>query len=199
MDLDRMTTQVGDRYDELERTLRDRYDDLERGVRDRLSTDLFRPEPVIRTTWPRRLLWAAVGFAAGAAAAYLADPDRGSSRRTQLQQRVQSTGTDLASTAAQRADYAAGQAKGAAVEAAKAATPEDVPDDVKTLEARVKSEVFGRRDDVDKVVLRADGPGVVTVKGTVPTPVAERELLAQIAEVEGVRDVHSELSVAGTS
>lgn len=186
MDLDRMTTQVGDRYD-----------DLERMFRDRLPTDLFRPEPVIRTTWPRRLLWAAVGFAAGTAAAYLADPDRGRDRRTQLQQRAASTGTDLADSAAKRADHAAGRAKGVAAETAKSVTPQDVPDDVKKLEARVKSEVFGHRDDVDKVVLRADGPGTLTVKGTVPTPVAERELLAEIADVEGVTDVHSELSVAG--
>ncbi len=181
MDLDRMTTQVGDRYDELERMFR-----------DRLPTDLFRPEPVIRTTWPRRLLWAAVGFAAGTAVASLSDRNR----RTQLQQRAASTGADLADTAAKRADYAAGRAKGAVVKTAKTVAPQDVPDDLKTLEARVKSEVFGRRDDVDKVVLRADGPGTLTVKGTVPSPIAERELLAEIADVEGVTDVHSELSVA---
>ncbi len=73
---------------------------------------------------------------------------------------------------------------------------QDVPGDVKTLEAKVKSEVFGHRDDVDRVVLRADAPGVIAVKGTVPTPVAERELLAEIADVEGVTDVHSELTVS---
>ena len=187
MDLDRMSTQVGDRYDE-----------FERAVRDRLPTDLFRPEPVIRTTWPRRLLWAAIGFAAGTAAAYLGDPDRGRDRRTQLQQRATSTGSDLADTAAKRADDAAGRAKGAAAETVRTVTPQDVPDDLKTLEARVKSEVFGHRQDVDKVVLRADGPGTLTVKGTVPTPVAERELLAEISDVEGVTDVHSELSVASS-
>ena len=183
MDLDRMTTQVGDRYDELERMFR-----------DRLPTDLLRPEPVIRTTWPRRMLWAAVGFAAGAATAYLGDRNR----RDELQQQMASTGNDLATTAAKRADHAAGRAKGAVAEAASAATPQDVPDDVKTLEARVKSQVFGHRDDVDKVVLRADGPGTLTVKGTVPTPLAERELLAEIADVEGVTDVHSELSVTAS-
>ena len=191
MELDRTT------LDRLTSTLGERFDDVEAALRERVPTELFRPEPIIRTTWPRRLLWTAVGFAAGAAAAYLADPDRGRARRTELQRRVQGTGTDLASTAARRADHAAGQAKGVAAEATGTVTPQDVPDDVKTLEAKVKSEVFGHRDDVDKVVLRADGPGVIAVKGTVPTPVAERELLAEIADVEGVTDVHSELTVAG--
>ena len=160
MELDRTT------FDRLTSTLGERFDDVEAALRERVPTELFRPEPIIRTTWPRRMLWTAVGFAAGAAAAYLAD-------------------------------HAAGQAKGVAAEAAGTVTPQDVPGDVKTLEAKVKSEVFGHRDDVDKVVLRADGPGVIAVKGTVPTPVAERELLAEIADVEGVTDVHSELTVAG--
>lgn len=185
MDLDHLTSQVTDRLDTLESTLR-----------DQLSLDRFTPTTVVRTTWPRRLLWTAVGFAAGTAAAYLADPERGRARRTELQQRLQSTTSDLADTTAKRADHAAGQARGVAAGAANAMTPQDVPDDPKTLEARVKSQVFGARDDVDKVVLRVDEPGTVAVKGTVPTPVAERELLAQIAEVEGVKQVDSELSVA---
>ena len=187
MTRDTVTTQVADRLDRLEATLR-----------DRLPLDRFTaPDPVVRTTWPRRLLWAAVGFAAGTAAAYLGDPDRGRSRRQEMQHRATSTGRDVMDSAAKRADFTAGQAKGAAVEAAKAATPQDVPDDVKKLESRIKSEVFGRRDDVQKVVLRVDAPGQVAVKGTVPSPVSEREILAEIADVDGVKDVTSELSVAG--
>lgn len=45
------------------------------------------------TTWPRRLFWIMIGMGAGAAAAYLADPDRGEQRREEIvgqaQQRVQ--------------------------------------------------------------------------------------------------------------
>lgn len=188
MTRDTVTTQVADRLDRIEATLR-----------DHLPIDRFTAaDPVVTTTWPRRLLWTAVGFAAGTAAAYLADPDRGRTRRHELQQRATSTGREMAETASKRADYAAGQAKGAAVAAAKAATPQDVPDDVKTLESRIKSQVFGRRDDVEKVVLRVDAPGEVAVKGTVPSPVSEREILAEIADVEGVKDVTSELTVAGS-
>lgn len=180
--------------------LTDRLDTLDATVRERLPRDLQRftaPEPEPRSS-PSRLLWAAIGFAAGMGVAYLADPDRGQGRRRELQQRLTSTTTDVADQARKRTDYVAGQAKGAAVETAKHATPEDVPDDPKKLESRIKSEVFGRRDDVDKVVLRVDGPGTVAVKGTVPSPVTERELLAEISDVEGVTNVSSELQVSGS-
>jgi hypothetical protein len=56
--------------------------------------------------------------------------------------------------------------------------------------------VFGHRGDVDRVVLRVDGPGAVALKGTVPTPVSESELVAAVAAVDGVIDVTSELAVA---
>lgn len=188
MDLDTMTTDLTDRLDRIEDT-----------IRDRVSLDRFTAaDPIIRTTWPRRLLWTLVGMGAGMGVAYLMDPDRGRARRTEMQQRLTGAGSDLADTAAKRADHAAGVARGAVAETTNRATPQDVPGDPKTLEARIKSEVFGRRDDVDKVVLRVDGPGQVAVKGTVPTPVAERELLAEIANVEGVKDVANELAVAGS-
>ncbi len=189
MDLDLLTDRLTERLDALDET-----------VRDRLPRDL-----VARTTGAAdtasgghsRVLWAALGFAAGMGVAYLADPDRGRARRTELQQRISSTTNDVADTARQRADYTAGQAKGAVMETARKVTPQDVPDDPKTLESRIKSQVLGRRDDVDKVVLRVDGPGAVAVKGTVPSPVTERELLAEISDVEGVVDVTSELVISG--
>lgn len=188
MDLDTMTTDLTDRLDRIE----DR-------IREQVSLDRFTAaDPITRTTWPRRLFWALAGMATGMGVAYLMDPDRGRARRTEIQQRLTSAGTDLADTAAKRADHAAGVARGAVAETAGRATPQDVPDDPKTLEARIRSEVFGHRDDVGKVVLRVDGPGQVAVKGTVPTPVVERELLAEIANVEGVKDVSNELAVAGT-
>lgn len=192
MDLDQLTDRMTER-------LTDRLDALDETVRTRLPRDLAAWKGDTGDTkggGPSRILWAALGFAAGMGVAYLADPDRGRARRTELQQRISSTTTDLADSARQRADDVAGQAKGAAMEAARQATPQDVPDDPKKLEARIKSEVFGHRDDVDKVVLRVDGPGAVAVKGTVPSPVTERELLAEISRVDGVVDVTSELVVA---
>ncbi len=187
-------------FDEITDRLTHRLDALDATVRERMPRDLRsltqpQPEP---SSGPSRLLWAAIGFAAGMGVAYLADPDRGQGRRQDLQQRLTSTTSEFADAAKQRTDYVAGQAKGAAVRTAKHATPEDVPEDPKKLESRIRSEVFGRRDDVDKVVLRIDGPGTVAVKGTVASPVTERELLAEISDVEGVVDVSSELQVSGS-
>lgn len=190
MDLDLLTDRLTERLDALDET-----------VRERLPRDLAaRTTRASDTTssGPSRVLWAALGFAAGMGVAYLADPDRGRARRTELQQRISSTTSDVADTARQRADYSAGQAKGAVMETARKVTPQDVPEDPKTLESRIKSQVLGRRDDVDKVVLRVDGPGAVAVKGTVPSPLTERELLAEISNVEGVLDVSSELVVSGS-
>lgn len=189
LDLDEVTDRLTHRLDALDATVRERI------PRDLRSLTQPQPEP---SSGPSRLLWAALGFAAGLGVAYLADPDRGQARRQELQQRVTATSSEVVDQARKRADHTAGQAKGAVAETARKATPEDVPDDPKKLEARIKSEVFGRRDDVDKVVLRVDGPGRVAVKGTVPSPVTERELLAEISDVEGVTDVSSELQVAGS-
>lgn len=189
-----------DLLNDLTDRLTDRLDTLDATVRERIPRDLqgrfaaATPEP---SSGPSRLLWAAMGFAAGMGVAYLVDPDRGQGRRRELQERLTSTTSDVVDETRKRADYAAGQARGAAVETARRATPERVPDDPKKLESRIKSEVFGRRDDVDKVVLRVDAPGTVAVKGTVPSPVTERELLAEISDVEGVIDVSSELQVSG--
>lgn len=148
-----------------------------------------------RTTWPRRVFWLLVGAAAGAGAAYLTDPDRGRSRRARMSDQLAARARDVGGDLATQAKITADRVRGTAAEAVRGALPEDVPDDPKLLEQRIRSQVFGHRDDVAEVVLRIDGPGQVAVKGTVPSPVNERELLAAIAEVEGVVDVRSELSV----
>ena len=148
-----------------------------------------------RTTWPRRLVWLGVGLALGAGAAYVADPDRGRSRRAQLSDQLAARARDVTEEMTDQAKQAADRAKGAAIESAKDVLPEDVPDDPKVLESRVKSHALGGRDDVADVVIRVDGPGRVALKGTVPTSESERELLAEVAGVEGVVDVRSELTV----
>lgn len=47
------------------------------------------------TSWPRRLLVLALGMAAGAAVAYLTDPDRGSDRRDAIVDQLSGRGEDL--------------------------------------------------------------------------------------------------------
>jgi gas vesicle protein len=176
----------------VENRLGDRIDDVEDSLSSKLSA-LVSAEA--RTSWPRRLFWLLIGAGIGAGAAYLADPDRGKSRRTQFSDQAAARAREVSEDLQNKAKMAADRAKGEAIEAAKDALPEDVPDDPKLLEQRIKSEVFGHRDDVQDVVLRVDAPGTVAVKGTVPNSESERDLIAKVAEVEGVIDVRSELSV----
>ena len=182
--------------------IRDRIDELDDALDDRLAAvaaDVAAGRGSKRTTTPRKLFWIAFGAAAGALAAYLADPDRGRSRRAQLSDQVAARGREVAEEAANRAKYTAGKVKGELIEGAKELRGDDVPEDPKLLEQRIRSEVLGHRDDVTDVVLRVDGPGRVTVKGTVPSATSERELLAAVADVDGVIDVASELSVGSSS
>ena len=148
-----------------------------------------------RTSWPRRLFWVVLGLGLGAGAAYLADPDRGRSRRDQLTDQVAARTRELTEEASNQAKMAADRAKGNVIESTKDVLPEDVPDDPKLLQQRVQSHALGGRDDVADVIVRVDGPGRVALKGTVPSAETERDLLVLVADVEGVTDVRSELSV----
>lgn len=154
-----------------------------------------REEDGKRTTWPRRLFWLALGAGVGVAAAYLGDPDRGRTRRDLLTDQLAASARDVGDEAAGRAQVAVDRAKGAAIETVKRTTPDRPETDPTLLEHRVKSHALGGRDDVRDVVLRIDGPGVVALKGTVPSPDSERDLVDAVAEVDGVIDVRSELTV----
>jgi gas vesicle protein len=190
-----------------------RIDDAEDTILDRLGVVLASDR---RTTWPRRLFWLGIGAAAGWLGAYLGDPDRGQARRSQLSdqaaartrevtEQAAAKTREVTEQAATQAKDAVDKARGAAVEGAEglvdqvegvtdqvSETPESDPH---LLEQRIKSEVFGHRDDTEQVVLRVDQPGTVTLKGTVPSSTAESELLAAVASIRGVTDVSSELTV----
>jgi gas vesicle protein len=193
----RELSKLSKQIDAVDAHVDDRIDDVQALIDDHWAS--FTREQR-RTTWPRRLFWLALGAATGAAAAYLADPDRGRSRRAELQQQVGSSFRDVAEQATGQAKEAAGKVKGQLIEGAKEAAPDElfVPADAQTLRDRIKSEVFGRRDDVQDVVINVDAPGQVALKGTVPGPDNERDLLAAVAGVDGVLDVRSELSVRGS-
>ncbi|MFW5933197.1 MAG: BON domain-containing protein [Actinomycetota bacterium] len=177
--IDHLDEGVAERLDEAEASLHRRLDAL--ATADR------------RTSLPRRLFWLLTGAGLGVAAAYLADPDRGHARRAQLRDQAAARARELTDRAGQAAKRTADAAKGDVIEAAKQLTPDDVDEDPRTLEARIKSEVLGHRDDVDDVVLRVDGPGTVSLKGTVDSSATEGELLERIATIDGVVDVRSEL------
>jgi gas vesicle protein len=189
-ELSKLSSQLGEVEDHLD----DRIDDVAALVEDQWAA-LRSSER--RTTWPRRLFWLAVGVAGGMAAAYLADPDRGRSRRAEIGQQLGSTARDVAEQATEQAKDVTNRVRGQVVETASEAIPDEfqVPADAQTLRDRIQSEAFGGRDDVQDVVIKVDGPGQVALKGTVPSPENERDLLAVVAGVDGVLDVRSELSV----
>jgi gas vesicle protein len=187
-------SKLSDQLDDVEEHLDDRIDDLATLIDDHWASIHASQR---RTTWPRRLFWLTVGVAGGMAAAYLADPDRGRARRAEISQQLSSTARDVTEQAVGQAKDAASRATGQLIESAKDVVPDElqVPADAQTLRDRIQSEVFGGRDDVTDVVLLIDGPGQVALKGTVPAPDNERELLTAVAEVDGVLEVRSELSV----
>jgi gas vesicle protein len=189
-ELNKLSKQI----DGVEAHLDDRIDDVADLVDDHWASVHANQR---RTTWPRRLFWLAVGVAGGMAGAYLADPDRGRSRRAEIGQQLGATARDVADQATSQAKLAAERAKGQVIESAKDVVPDQakVPADAQTLRDRIQSEAFGGRDDVPDVVIKVDGPGLVALKGAVPTPENERELLAAVASVDGVLEVRSELNV----
>jgi gas vesicle protein len=184
---------LGSRIDDAEERLHTHIDASAAGLDDQLG-DLLSASK--RTTWPRRLLWLTVGAALGAVAAYLADPDRGTARRAQLTDQAAARSRTVADDLSHRAKDAVQQAKGEAIEQVKGALPDRPESDPALLQQRIKSQVLGKRGDTSQVVLRIDGPGEVALKGTVPAVDTERELLAEVAEVDGVTEVTSELTVA---
>ena len=186
---------LGQRIDDVEVAVGEHVDATTAGLEAKLDAVLSASK---RTTWPRRLFWITIGMAFGAAAAYLADPDRGKQRRTQISDQAVSRGREFVDEAGHQAKSVVDRAKGEVIEGVKDALPASPEPDAVVLQQRIASEVLGRRDDVSKVVLRVDGPGMVALKGTVTTARTERELLAQVAEVDGVVDVISELTVGAS-
>lgn len=139
----------------------------------------------VGTTWPRRLFWIAVGLGAGAAAAYLADPDRGEQRRQEIvgqaQQRAQAVGDDVATRARSVKDEVVDRAqdvKDKAVASARTVADEakvaaqDVADEAKHAAEDVADEAQDAAEGVKRQAQdAADGPTDSTgsISSTRPT------------------------------
>ncbi len=166
--LDRIEKHLAAQLDslaELTRETEERIDDLTRGN---------------GTTWPRRLFWIAIGMGAGAAAAYLADPDRGEQRREEIvgqaQQRMQAAtheATERARTVAdevaQRAqdvkDQAMASGRSVADEAQHAA--EDVASEAQRAVVDVRDEAQDAAEDIRDQVTSDSTPAPSSTGRTV--------------------------------
>jgi osmotically-inducible protein OsmY len=137
------------------------------------------------------------GAAAGAAAAYFFDPERGHARRTQF---VDWSGARL------RRGWKALNQLGARTGANAAAFPQRMvslrsgprPADDLTLRDRVESEVF-RSADVPKGQINLDvESGVVTIRGQVDSALQIASVEKAVLKVPGVEGVENLLHVDGT-
>jgi gas vesicle protein len=135
------------------------------------------------TTWPRRLFWITVGLGAGAAAAYLADPDRGEQRRQEIvgqaQARVQATTDDVTSRAQSVVDQAVDRGhdvKDQAVTSARAVADEaqhaaqDVAEEAQHAAEDVAEEAQHAADDVKRQASTGASPQPPTNAPTSTTP-----------------------------
>jgi gas vesicle protein len=134
------------------------------------------------------------GAAVGAAAAYLLDPVGGTGRRSRLRDQ---TGA-LIRRGEERADdlsrHATNVVQGKAREMTTA--PERSMEDA-TIEARIRSEVLGRRDlDASSVVVNVED-GVAVLRGEVSGPDAIAGIADRTKAVQGVREVRNLLHVPG--
>lgn len=151
---------LGRKLDSTEKHLTSRLDD----IAETTSTNEAQLGSLGKgTTWPRRLFWVAVGLGAGAAAAYLADPDRGEQRRQEIvgqaQNRVQTATEDVTARVSSVKDQAVDRAqdvKDQAITSAKAVADEaqhaakDVADEAQHAVVDVRDEVEHAADDVKK-------------------------------------------------
>lgn len=114
----------------------------------------------------------AIVAAAGAAAMYYLDPDRGRARRAKARSRVERLRSTRATVSTSYNDP--------------------------TLAQKVASELFAGRDiPSDRVVINSEY-GVITLRGEVDTPEQIRELEAAAATIPGVRGVQTLLHLPNT-
>ena len=160
----------------------------------------------------RRLSRVALVAGAGAAVAYLFDPQQGRRRRAALSERlgplveqvpglagIAGSATEGRSAEADRdptgpaTTTAAGGPYGAGLEDRvgnewRPDVPEPTADH--TLEDRVRSEVLGRSEFHPFTILVNDVAGVIDLRGEIGDEAVRSELVAAVRSVPGVNDVH---------
>jgi osmotically-inducible protein OsmY len=135
--------------------------------------------------------------AAGAAAAYLFDPQLGRTRRTQARDQLLARARRARRGAGRQGRYMAGSAAGAVKRAASQATPaRPAPNDV-ALARKVESVIF-RPEDTPKgrVSVNAEN-GVVFLRGELERQEQIDMLAAAAQHVDGVREVRNLLHLPG--
>jgi gas vesicle protein len=175
----RELSKLSRKIDGTEKHLADRLDEIAKASRhaegrlDELETG------IAHTTWPRRLFWIVVGLGAGAAAAYLADPDRGEQRRQEIVGQAQSRVGDVSERARTAKDQAVERAQGVkdqAVASARSVADEarsaakDVSDEAQHAVVDVREEAQHAAEDVKQQVTSDGGTAAPTGSPASTTP-----------------------------
>ena len=142
-----------------------------------------------------RLFKPFVWTSAGAAIAYLWDPENGRSRRVRLKDQLGGRARDLRGAAEQKARYVQSSAEGKLQAATSPINPE--PEDDRTLVDKVKSEVLGAPEFANHQVVVDAVNGVVTLRGELPDAGVAKKLVSQVEKVRGVSSVENLLHQPG--
>ena len=137
-----------------------------------------------------RLFRTLTAAAAGAAVAYLFDPERGKGRRARLKDQLAAEGRKTMRDAEKQARYQTGRMKGAVAEHMPSGT---IPRSDADLLQKVRSEAVGPADFPTEHIEIHVEDGVVVLGGTLHAPGAERDLIDRIRQVDGVVDIRNEL------
>lgn len=128
-------------------------------------------------------------FAAGAALMYYLDPQQGRRRRALARDKSVSVGHDLQYHADAKRKWMAGRVKGMTAAARARLSPQPVDDDL--LYERIRATLGHVVTHAGAVVVAVED-GVVHLAGRLPDDQAEA-LLATVAAMRGVREVHDDL------
>jgi osmotically-inducible protein OsmY len=130
-----------------------------------------------------------LSMAAGAAAMYLFDPERGRTRRAKLQDQIGAKFRRGVREAGRKAEYGRGRAEGLR----HIASSESPPPSDETLTAKVESEVLSRWNYPKGQINVNTVDGVVELRGTCETTDQIHQLEQDVRKVTGVVDVRNYL------
>lgn len=133
------------------------------------------------------------GLASGAALAYLADPDRGRSRRARLGDQSKAKARDMKRSMKSGLEYQKGVAKGVVHDLTDQIRPEEEYDD-DTLLQKLRSEALGYWDHPDTIEVDISD-GTVRLTGDVGDQDARDRLVKLIRRVDGVGLIDDRLQI----
>lgn len=142
----------------------------------------------------RKAFWTATAGAAGAAIAWLFDPDRGRARRNRAKDQAAAVLRRRRADAEREARYLEAKAEGAAAEARGDGQPRP-QDDVDVAHA-VRQALSAAGVPTEDVTVEAVD-AVVTLRGQVPSEDDKRRVEEAARSAAGVREVHSWLHLPG--